>query len=74
MTQYCTVTDVSNELNGLSITSLTTPNLSTVDEWIVQESDILERETGRMWGSETVTDEYLDYDGSGYIRTNKEIS
>jgi len=71
MAKYCSVTDISNELNGLSITSSSTPSSATVDDWIEQESEFLELETGRMWGSETVTDEYHDYDGSGYLKTDK---
>lgn len=71
MTQYCSVSDVSVELNGLSIDSNSTPNNVTVEEWITQESDILDKDTGRMWGSATITDEYHDYDGSGYIHTDK---
>ena len=67
MAMYATVEDVSNELNGLSITSSTTPSIDTVESWISQESDTLKRETGRAWGYEVVEDEYYDYDGSGHI-------
>jgi len=70
MADYITVTDVSSELNGLSITSSTIPSQTTVETWIGQEQDILIRDTGKDWGEVTHTDEYLDYDGSGYIRTN----
>jgi hypothetical protein len=67
---YATTTDVSNELNGFTIDNSSVPSSATVDTWIAQESDMLNRETGRIWGSTTYTDEYLDYDGSGYIRLN----
>jgi len=70
MAKYCDTTDIKNELNGLSITSSTTPSTDTVEEWIKQESDLLKRETNTSWGYEVVEDEYLDYDGSGILRTN----
>lgn len=70
MRQYCEVEDVGNELNGLTIDNSSIPSSTTVTSWIQQESDIIERETGRIWGSVTFTDEYLDYDGSGYLRLN----
>lgn len=71
MASYVTVEDVSNELNGLTIDSTTTPSESTVDTWIEQESEMLDKETGRYWGVNESSNEYLDYDGSGYIRLNK---
>ncbi len=67
MAQYCTVTDVSNELNGFTIDASSTPSLTTVTTWIEQESALLDKETGRSWGINTVTDEYHDYDSSGSI-------
>lgn len=70
MTSYCTITDVSNELNGLTIDSSSVPSSATVSTWIEQESSYLDQETGRIWGSATYTNEYYDYDGSGYIRLN----
>ena len=70
MSSYITVEQVSEELNGLSITASTTPSTDTINSWIEQESDLLERETNKIWGNATITDEILDYDGSGVIRTN----
>jgi hypothetical protein len=67
---YITISDVSNELNGLTINGSSVPSSSTVDSWITQETSILNRETGRVWGTESVTDEYYDYDGSGILRLN----
>ncbi len=71
MATYATVQDVSNELNGLTIDASSVPSSATVDTWIAQESKFLELDTGRIWGSETITNEYLDYDGSGYLRLDK---
>ena len=70
MSNYITVEQVSEELNSLVIDSSSTPSSATVSSWIEQESDLLERETNKIWGSATITDEILDYDGSGVIRTN----
>lgn len=70
MVSYATVQDVSNELNGLTIDGNTTPSETVVESWIEQESDLLKKETNRLWSSELVTEEYLDYDGSGFIRTD----
>lgn len=70
MSSYCNIIDVSNELNGLTIDSSTTPSSTTVNIWIEQESDLLNRETNKIWGNTTITEEILDYDGSGVIRTN----
>lgn len=69
MVSYTTVTDVSNELNGLTIDGSSTPSSTIVEAWIEDESDLLKRETGRLWGQETITDEYLDYDGGRFLQT-----
>lgn len=70
MANYCDVSDVSDELNGLTINATSTPSSTTVENWISQESELLDRETGRVWGTITVTDEVYDYDGSGSILLN----
>jgi hypothetical protein len=67
MVSYATVTDVSNELNGLVIDATTTPSTTTVETWIEQESEKLKSDTNQLWGQETITDELLDYDGSGNL-------
>lgn len=68
MASYCTADDVSNELNGYVIDGSSTPSQTTVEEWITQESDLLAHTTKIYWSSELITSEYLDYDGSGFIR------
>ena len=67
MVQYCTTTDVSNELNGLTIDGSSTPSSTVVETWIEQESELLKKETKKLWGEETFTNEYHDYDGSGAL-------
>lgn len=69
MVSYCYVQDVSDELNGLVIDGTTTPSDTTVEGWIEQESAQLKKDTRRIFGSETFTDEYIDYDGTGIVRT-----
>lgn len=65
---YCTTTDVSNELNGLSITASTTPSTSTVEGWIQESDSMIDHETGRVWSSTAFSSVALDYDGNGTLR------
>ena len=66
---YISTTDVSDELNGLTIDSSSTPSTDTVEAWIDQEQDLINRETGRLWGYNLIEAEYADYDGSGFLKT-----
>jgi len=69
MAQYTAITDVSNELNGFSITSTSTPSIITVKDWITESDSQTNLMTGRVWSSETASSETYDYDGSGSIFT-----
>lgn len=64
---YCTVSDVSNELNGLTIDASSIPSQSTVESWIEQESDSINDSTKKVWSSE-VFDIYMDYNAETDIR------
>ena len=65
---YCTPEDVQVELRATSaFSSATTPTESTVKKWIIQASDSINSDSGRVWGPYQYTD-YVDYDGtSEYI-------
>jgi len=65
---YTTVELVSASLKGLSITADTTPSSSQVSEWISEASSQIDVIFGKTFSSTTITDEYIDYDGSGYLR------
>ena len=64
---YTTVALVSAELNGVSITTSSTPSSSTVENWIAEVDSEIDLRTGQSWTSTTVSDEVYDYDGSGYL-------
>ena len=64
---YTTIQDVSNALKGLSITSTTTPDIDTVNSWILENDSWIDEMTGKLWASNVVTSAYLDYDGSGIL-------
>lgn len=69
MTDYTTVAEVSNELNGFTIDGSSTPSSITVENWIEEAQDFINEKTGKKWDSNTITEEYHDYDGSGYVQT-----
>lgn len=66
---YTTVTNISNELNGLTINSSTTPTSSTVDGWITESDAEIDLRTGTIWSSSTASSETHDYGGGGFLRT-----
>lgn len=70
---YCTPGDVEEELRAEnSFSSSTYPSLSTVQEWIQQESDIINDMTNSVYSSQTVTEEVYDYNGDDeYIMPSK---
>lgn len=70
MAEYTTVARVSAELNGLEISASTVPSSSSVTQWIQDASAEVDLMTSQVWGSEAVSSEYYDYDGSGIIRLN----
>jgi hypothetical protein len=67
MATYTTVEYVGEELNGFDIDSTTTPDISTVNNWIEEESAYIDLRTNQVWGSSTASSEIYDYDGSGII-------
>lgn len=70
-----TVTEVSNELNGMTLNSSTTPTSTVVSGWISDASNYVELITGRVFGTATATSSYFDYDGSGaLILPNKPVN
>lgn len=60
--EYCTVGDVSNELNGLTIDGSSNPSSTTVEGWIRQASVKVNDKTKKVWSS-TDFDINIDYDG-----------
>jgi len=67
--QYTSVTNVSNELNGMTINSSTTPSSSVVSGWIDEARNEIDLTTGMIWTSTVASSEYHDYDGGGILRT-----
>lgn len=53
-----------------SFSSSTTPTLATVNEWIEEESELIDQIAGRTYTSTTYT-EYIDYDGESEVLTLK---
>jgi len=68
MGDYTDYTLVSAELNGVTIGSTTVPSSTTVENWISEVESEINLRTGKIWTSSVVTDQILDYDGSGYIK------
>ena len=60
---YTTVDNISEELNGYSISTSSIPSSSTVTRWIEEADSIINERTGITWGQTTYTNEYYDYDG-----------
>lgn len=65
---YTTVALVSSALKGVDINSTTTPSSSEVTEWMNEVDSEIDQIFGKSFTSTTITDEYVDYDGSGYLR------
>ena len=64
MTSYTSASLVKAEVQAKAVfSSDTVPSLSDVNNWIEQNSRIIDSWTNNYFGSETITDEYLDYDG-----------
>ena len=62
-----TVTNVSNELNGMTLNSTTTPTSTVVTGWITEASNEIELATGRLFSTTTFSSSIFDYDGSGKL-------
>ena len=69
MAEYTNILNVSNELNGYSINSSTTPSDVTVLKWIEEASSEIDNATGMVWDKRIVSNEVHDYDGSGTFHT-----
>lgn len=65
---YTTVDLVSNELNGLSISSSSVPSSTTVSTWIAQAAAQIELQTGKVWESTVASSVVFDADGTEYFR------
>lgn len=65
---YCSVSDVSDELKGLTIDGSSTPSSTVVTEWISQAEKEIELKTHRVWSSTAASSTLLDYDGTGFIK------
>lgn len=65
---YTTVELVSKELGGQSISSSTTPSYVDVFGWIQEAMSDIDMRTSKTWSSTAITDELVDYDGSGYVK------
>jgi hypothetical protein len=64
---YTNIDAISEELGGFTIDNDSTPNNTTVNEWITEVESIIVERTGKEWETTTATDEYHDYDGSGSV-------
>jgi len=67
---YTNITNVSAELNGMTLNSSSVPTSSTVEGWITEAESNINLVTGQVWSSTVVgssSPEYNDYDGSGSI-------
>lgn len=62
-----TVTNVSNELNGMTLDASSTPTSTVVSGWITEAANEIELATGRLFSTTTFSSSYFDYDGSGKI-------
>lgn len=65
---YTTVDLISDELNGLVISSTTTPDTTTVNTWIAQADSEIDSKTGRVWSSSLTSSTILDSNGSKYFK------
>jgi len=62
---YTTATNVEAELRAENaFSSSTTPTLSQVNNWIEEESRVVELRTNTIWGSTLASSTYFDYDGA----------
>jgi len=68
MSQYTTSTDVANEIRAAVLFSATTiPSLTTITDWIEQESSYIDEEMGNTLNGQTVATAYVDYSGDSFI-------
>ena len=65
---YTSISKVSALLNGVTIDGSSVPSSTVVNDWIAESDNEIDVRTGKVWSSSAVTDEILDYDGSGYLR------
>jgi hypothetical protein len=66
---YTTASLVEAEIRAdAAFSSSTTPTLSSVNNWINEESALINLMTHEIYSSTTVSSTYVDYDGSGILR------
>lgn len=65
---YTTVDKVSASLKGLTIDASSFPSSSDVNVWIAEVDSEIDTIFGTSFTTTTRTNEYLDYDGSGFVR------
>jgi len=68
MTNYCTIDDVNGELRT-TLTSSTLPTSTLATSWIFDASSEIDLISDNLYSSNIVSSTYLDYDGSGILRT-----
>jgi len=67
---YTTISEISAELGGFSLTASSVPTSTQVESWISDAEKEVNEVTGRVWESTTITSsayEYADYHGNGRI-------
>lgn len=64
---YTTTDKVSQELNGFTIDTDSTPTTSTVERWIEEETEVIEKETNGMYGTASFDSTY-DFNGRTEFR------
>lgn len=69
---YTTAALVAAEIRAdTAFSSTTTPTLASVQNWIEEESKMIEIKSGQVFGSTVESSIYFDYDGSGIFRVPK---
>lgn len=67
---YTTIQKVSAMLNGIEITSQTTPSTEVVQEWISEVESEIDLITNKSWGAKSFI-EYLDFNGGDVLKLSK---
>lgn len=64
---YTTASKIGAELRvSTEFSASTVPTLTTVNEWITEESEQINKDSARVWGSTEYTD-VIDYNGEDFI-------
>lgn len=68
---YTTTSEISAELGGYTINESSTPSSTVVSGWITEAEAYINERTGMIFSSNAYSNEYYDYDGSGFLKLNK---